>query len=82
MELAFIHLNKINKGTIKIFNTPYMKVLQVLLSECFPWGIAYQMDNQNNTKPQFNLDAFNACYTQIHKTKSLMNVQYPISRYP
>jgi hypothetical protein len=29
---------QINKGSIKVFNTPYIKVLQVLLIECFPWG--------------------------------------------
>ncbi len=49
-------LKQINKGMIKIFDTPYIKVLQVLL-ECFPWGIANQMDNQSNTKLQFNLNA-------------------------
>jgi hypothetical protein len=31
-------LKQINKGTIKIFDTPYIKVLQVLLRECLPWG--------------------------------------------
>jgi hypothetical protein len=25
-----------NKGTIKVFDTPYIRVLQVLLRECFP----------------------------------------------
>jgi hypothetical protein len=24
--------------TIKVFNTPYIRVLQILLRECFPWG--------------------------------------------
>jgi hypothetical protein len=38
MELALVHSNKINKGTIKIFNTPYIKVLQVLFKKCFPLG--------------------------------------------
>jgi hypothetical protein len=38
MELALVHSNKINKGTIKVFSTPYIKVLQVLLKECFQWG--------------------------------------------
>jgi hypothetical protein len=38
MELVLVHSNKINKGMIKIFNTPYIKVLQVLFKECFPWG--------------------------------------------
>jgi len=37
-ELALVHSNKINKGTIKVFNTHYIKVLQVLLKACFPWG--------------------------------------------
>jgi hypothetical protein len=27
---------------------------------------------------KFNLDAFNACCTQVHKAKYLMNMQYPI----
>jgi hypothetical protein len=27
---------------------------------------------------QFNLKTFNACYTQVHKAKYSMNVQYPI----
>jgi hypothetical protein len=31
-------LKQINKGTIKVFDTPYIKVLQVLLREFFPWG--------------------------------------------
>jgi hypothetical protein len=28
-------LKQINKGMIKIFDTPYIRVLQVLLKECF-----------------------------------------------
>jgi len=68
---------QINKGTIKAFNTPYIKVLQFLFRKSFPWGIANQMNNQNNTKLQFNLNAFNVHYTQVHKTKYSMNVQYP-----
>ncbi len=37
------------------------------------------MDNQCNTKlDQFNLDAFNVCCTEVHKTKYSMNMQYPI----
>jgi len=31
-------LKQINEGTIKIFDRPYIKVWQVLLRECFPWG--------------------------------------------
>jgi adenylate cyclase len=34
----FCSLKQINKGIIKIFDTPYIRVLQVLLKECFPWG--------------------------------------------
>jgi hypothetical protein len=30
-------LKQINKGTIEVFDTPYIKVLQVLLIQCFPW---------------------------------------------
>jgi hypothetical protein len=40
------------------------------------------MDNQNDTKFWFNLNTFNACYTQVHKTKYLMNMQYPILSTP
>jgi hypothetical protein len=40
-------------------------------------GIANQVDIQSNTKHQFNLNAFNACCTQVHKAKYLMNMQYP-----
>ncbi len=36
------------------------------------------MDNQNNIELQFNLNAFNVCCTQVHKTKYSMNMQYPI----
>jgi hypothetical protein len=36
------------------------------------------VDNQNDMELQFNLDAFNACCTQVHKTKYSMNVQYLI----
>ncbi len=28
----------INKGMIKVFDTPYIRVLQVLLKKCFLWG--------------------------------------------
>jgi hypothetical protein len=35
MELALVHSNKINKAMIKAFNTPYIKVLQVLFKEWF-----------------------------------------------
>jgi hypothetical protein len=31
---------------------------------------------------QFNLDTFNACCTQVHKTKYSMNVQYHILHTP
>jgi len=31
-------LKQINKGMIKIFNTPYIKVSQALFKECLPWG--------------------------------------------
>jgi len=72
-------LKQINRGTIKISDTPYIKVLQVLLRECFPWGVANQVDN---TKLQFNLDAFNVCNTQVHKTKYSMNMQYLILDNP
>jgi hypothetical protein len=40
------------------------------------------VDNQSNTKLQFNLNAFNACYTQVHKEKYSMNVQYCILGIP
>jgi len=43
---------------IKIFNTLYIKVLQV-----FHGGIANQVDNQSDMEFQFNLNAFNACCT-------------------
>jgi hypothetical protein len=79
-ETCTCSLKQINKGIIKVFDTPYIrvKVLQVLFKGVFHGGIANQMDNQNNTKLQFNLDTFNACCTQVHKTKYSMNVQYPI----
>jgi hypothetical protein len=48
---------------IKVFDTPYIRVLQVLFKKCFQWGIVNQVDNQNNTKLQFDLDAFNAYCT-------------------
>jgi hypothetical protein len=44
MELALIHSNKINKGTINVFNTPHIMVLLVLFRECFPWGYCNQVD--------------------------------------
>jgi hypothetical protein len=74
MELALVHSNKINKWEIKIFNTPYIKVLHVVLRECFQGGIANQVDNQSNTKLRFNLNTFNACCIQVHKTKYSMKV--------
>jgi len=36
------------------------------------------VDNQSNMELQFNLDTFNVCFIQVHKTKYSMNVQYPI----
>jgi hypothetical protein len=70
-------LKQINKGTIKVFDTPYIKVLQVLLESVFhDKGIANKVDYQSNTKFLFNLDTFNASCTQVHKTK--MNAQYPL----
>jgi hypothetical protein len=48
------------------------------LKTVFHGGIANQMDNQSNTEHPFNLDAFNVCCIQVHKTKYSMNVQYPI----
>jgi hypothetical protein len=30
-------LKQINKGISQVFDTPYIKVLQVLLIKCFPW---------------------------------------------
>jgi hypothetical protein len=38
MELALVHSNKINSGMTKVFNTPYIRVLQVPFRECFQWG--------------------------------------------
>jgi hypothetical protein len=38
MEFGLVSFKQINKGTIKVFNTPYIKVLQVLFKKCFPWG--------------------------------------------
>jgi hypothetical protein len=46
-------LKQISKGMIKVSNTPYIKVLQVLLREWFYRGIANQVDNQSNTKLKF-----------------------------
>jgi hypothetical protein len=70
---------QINKGMIKVSDTPpYIKVLQVVFKECFYGGIANQVDNQSNMKFQFNLDTFDVCCTQVHKTKYSMNMQYPI----
>jgi hypothetical protein len=66
-----VHSNKLNKGTIKIFNTTYIKVLQFLLRECFPWIIKSDMELH------FNLNTFNACCIQVHKTKYSMTLQYP-----
>ncbi len=70
MELALVHSNKINKGTIKVFNTVLYK------------GIANQVDNQIDMEFQFNLDTFNACCIHVHKAKYSMNVQYPILHTP
>jgi hypothetical protein len=66
MELALVLSNKINKGTIKAFNTFYITVLQLVLRECFPWGIINQADNQSDMEFKFNLDTNNACCTQVH----------------
>jgi hypothetical protein len=44
----------------------------------FHGGITNQVDNQSNMKLQFNLNTFNVCCTQVHKTKYSMNMQYPI----
>jgi hypothetical protein len=82
MELALVHSNKINKGTIKVFNTSYAKVLQVMFRKCFPWNITNQVDNQSNIELQFNLDTFNACCIQVQKAKYSMNVQCPIILTP
>jgi hypothetical protein len=39
MELAWSYsFKQINKGMIKVFDAPYIRVLQVLIRECFPWG--------------------------------------------
>jgi ribosomal protein L30/L7E len=38
MELVLVHSNKINKGMIKVFNTPYIRGMQVMVKECFSWG--------------------------------------------
>jgi hypothetical protein len=75
MELVIVHSNKINKGTIKVFNTPYIRVLQVLFKKCSSWGITNQVDNQSDTELQFNLNTFNACCTQVQKEKYSMNTQ-------
>jgi hypothetical protein len=40
-------------------------------------GITNQMDIQSNMKHHFNLNAFNACCTQVHEAKYSMNMQYP-----
>ncbi len=45
-------------------------------------GIANQVDNQSNTGFQFNLNTFNVCCIQVHKTKYSMNMQYPILANP
>jgi hypothetical protein len=74
MELGLDPFKQINKWTIKVFDTPYVRVLQILLRECFPWGIANQVDNQSNTKLNFNLNVFNICCIQVHKTKYSMNM--------
>jgi hypothetical protein len=37
-----------------------------------------KMDDQSNIELQFNLNAFNVCCIQVHKTKYSMNLQYPI----
>ncbi len=50
MELVLVHSNKINKWTINVFNTPYIKALQVLFIECFQRGIANQVDNQSDAE--------------------------------
>jgi hypothetical protein len=61
-------LKQINKGMIKVFDTPLYK------------GISNQVDNKSDMKLQFNLNAFNACCIQVHKAKYSMNMQYTILR--
>jgi hypothetical protein len=39
MELALVYSNKINKGTIKIFNTPYIKGIASSIQRVFSMGL-------------------------------------------
>jgi hypothetical protein len=39
MELALIHSNKINKGTIKVFNTPLYKGIANYVQKMFSMGV-------------------------------------------
>jgi hypothetical protein len=48
---CYCSFKQINKGMIKVFNTPLYK------------GISNQVDNQSDMELQFNLDAFNAFCT-------------------
>jgi hypothetical protein len=56
--------------------------LQVLLKEWFPWGYCKLSGLSKQYISQFNLNAFNVCCTQVHKTKYSMNMQYPILGNP
>jgi hypothetical protein len=60
----------------------YKKYCKLCLESVLHGNIANQVDNQNDTEFQFNLDAFNACCIRVHKTKYLMNMQYPILGTP
>jgi hypothetical protein len=51
-----------------IFVTTIFRGLNVLMPN--------QMDNQSDTKLQFNLDTFSACCIQVHKAKYSMDMQY------
>jgi hypothetical protein len=75
MELDLIHSNKIKKKKIKVFNTFDIGYCKFYSKSVFHRGITNQVDNQSNTKLQFNLDT---CCTQGHKAKYSMNMQYPI----
>jgi hypothetical protein len=55
-----------------------LSLIHSKLESIFHGGIANQVDNQSNMELQFNLNAFNACCTQVHKSTYSMNVQYPI----
>ncbi len=34
----FYSFKQINKRMVKIFDTPYIRVVQVVLKKCFSWG--------------------------------------------